>query len=247
MRRRLVSQFTPRPLEGWSSPERWPVSSSRQRPSPPQATSTRPSPGTASREPTSAPGAARRRRPCARRTARSSRWEGPTRTSWWRATTWTARSTRASPATAGCRPTSRARTAPLTWRFRATRSSSSVSARTSDGTGHFALARYNPDGSLDPTFSGDGKQTTVFGSFGEGGRPGWRSRATARSSRSASPMHGSDARDFALARYNPNGSLDTSFSGDGKQTTDFGASASRRGDRGGDPGGRQDRRGRRGL
>jgi uncharacterized delta-60 repeat protein len=31
--------------------------------------------------------------------------------------------------------------------------------------------------------------------------------------------------DFALARYNPNGSLDTSFSGDGKQTTDFGGSA----------------------
>ena len=28
--------------------------------------------------------------------------------------------------------------------------------------------------------------------------------------------------DFALARYNPDGSLDTSFSGDGKQTTDFG-------------------------
>ena len=28
--------------------------------------------------------------------------------------------------------------------------------------------------------------------------------------------------DFALARYNTNGSLDTSFSGDGKQTTDFG-------------------------
>ncbi len=30
------------------------------------------------------------------------------------------------------------------------------------------------------------------------------------------------AGDFALARYNPNGSLDTSFSGDGKQATDFG-------------------------
>ena len=36
--------------------------------------------------------------------------------------------------------------------------------------------------------------------------------------------HGdSSGGDFALARYNPNGSLDTSFSGDGKQTTDFGA------------------------
>ena len=28
--------------------------------------------------------------------------------------------------------------------------------------------------------------------------------------------------DFALARYSPNGLLDASFSGDGKQTTDFG-------------------------
>ena len=30
------------------------------------------------------------------------------------------------------------------------------------------------------------------------------------------------SRDFALARYDANGSLDPSFSSDGKQTTDFG-------------------------
>ena len=47
---------------------------------------------------------------------------------------------------------------------------------------------------------------------------GSRSRATARSSRLA----GGGAGDFALARYNPNGSLDPTFSGDGMQTTDFG-------------------------
>ena len=48
---------------------------------------------------------------------------------------------------------------------------------------------------------------------------GWRSRATARSSRwDGRPAGG----DFGLARYNPNGSLDPSFSGDGKQTTDLG-------------------------
>ena len=33
---------------------------------------------------------------------------------------------------------------------------------------------------------------------------------------------GKASRGFALARYNPNGSLDPSFSGDGRQTTDFG-------------------------
>jgi hypothetical protein len=31
-------------------------------------------------------------------------------------------------------------------------------------------------------------------------------------------------QDFALARYNSNGSLDTTFSGDGKVTTDFAGS-----------------------
>ena len=35
---------------------------------------------------------------------------------------------------------------------------------------------------------------------------------------------GGGAGNFALARYNPGGSLDTSFAGDGRQTTDFGGS-----------------------
>ena len=76
---------------------------------------------------------------------------------------------------------------------------------------HFALARYNPNGSLDPSFSGDGKQTTDFGG-GYDQATAWRSRATARSSRSGRAANSH----FALARYNPNGSLDPTFSGDGK-------------------------------
>ena len=40
----------------------------------------------------------------------------------------------------------------------------------------FALARYNPNGSLDPSFSGDGKQTTDFGGS-DGGDTGWRLQA----------------------------------------------------------------------
>ena len=36
-------------------------------------------------------------------------------------------------------------------------------------------------------------------------------------------MVGGGGNVFALARYNPDGSLDLSFSGDGKQTTDVGA------------------------
>ncbi len=113
--------------------------------------------------------------------------------------------------------------------------------RTAGGiSADFALARYNPNGSLDTSFSGDGKQTTEFG--GETRRLRWRSRQTARSSWSASPVGIGFPNAFAVARYNPNGTLDTSFSGDGKQTTDFGGSW-QTGHRGGDPGERQDRRG----
>ena len=88
------------------------------------------------------------------------------------------------------------------------------------GSGDFALARYNPGGSLDTSFSGDGKQTTDFGGVdgaNGGGAPGdGKIVAVGQTS-------GGDG-DFALARYNPSGSLDLSFSGDGKQTTDFGGS-----------------------
>jgi uncharacterized delta-60 repeat protein len=83
----------------------------------------------------------------------------------------------------------------------------------------FALARYNPNGNLDPSFSGDGKQMTALGgTFGEviGGV------AVQADGKIVAVGRGGSGNDFALARYNPNGSLDTSFSGDGKQTTDFG-------------------------
>ncbi len=85
--------------------------------------------------------------------------------------------------------------------------------------GHFALARYNPDGSLDTNFSGDGKQTTVFESSGVGQANGVALQGDGRII--AVGFTGGFGSDFALARYRLNGSLDTSFSGDGKQTTDF--------------------------
>jgi uncharacterized delta-60 repeat protein len=85
--------------------------------------------------------------------------------------------------------------------------------------GLFALARYNPDGSLDTSFSGDGKQTTSFDNFGSDEATAVAVQADGRIvavGTSAGPMlHAA----FALARYNPNGSLDMSFSGDGRQTT----------------------------
>ena len=81
----------------------------------------------------------------------------------------------------------------------------------------FAVARYNPNGTLDTTFSGDGKQTTDFGGYEQ-------ANAVAIQSNGKIVVVGYSANNsttqgaaFALARYNPNGSLDTSFSGDGKQ------------------------------
>ena len=87
----------------------------------------------------------------------------------------------------------------------------------------FALARYNPDGSLDPSFSGDGLQTTDF-LFGAGdGRSDVAIQANGRIVAVGVAGGGATGEDFGLARYNTNGSLDTSFSGDGRKRTSFGA------------------------
>jgi uncharacterized delta-60 repeat protein len=82
---------------------------------------------------------------------------------------------------------------------------------------YFALARLNTNGALDTTFKGTGKVTTTFGA--------------------GSGAHGRDVRiqadgkiivvghakgNFALARYNTNGTLDTTFSGDGRVLINFG-------------------------
>jgi uncharacterized delta-60 repeat protein len=87
------------------------------------------------------------------------------------------------------------------------------------GGGGFALARYNPNGSLDTSFSGDGKQTTSFTAVDVANGVTIQGDGKIVAVGRAGDF---GVTDFALARYNPNGSLDTSFSGDGRQTTDFG-------------------------
>lgn len=96
---------------------------------------------------------------------------------------------------------------------------------TNPGTGSdFALARYNPDGTLDMTgFGAGGKVTTDFGGFEEAGGiallPDGRLVAAGLFFPTGS---GGGAPLFALAIYHPNGSLDSSVgSGNGKITTDF--------------------------
>jgi uncharacterized delta-60 repeat protein len=107
--------------------------------------------------------------------------------------------------------------------------------------GDFGLARYNTDGSPDTTFDGDGRVTTDFGPQRRDEavdlvvQPDGKIVAAGTSIREESFV-------FALARYNPDGSLDTGFGrrGNGTQMTSFpdgtdgtiGA-----GGAGGDPGG----------
>ena len=84
----------------------------------------------------------------------------------------------------------------------------------------FALARYNADGSLDPTFAGDGMQTIDFGDVDEASGVVLQGDGKVV----AAGMTGAPgSTDFALARLKADGSLDPTFSGDGLQTADFSA------------------------
>ena len=83
----------------------------------------------------------------------------------------------------------------------------------------FALARYNSDGSLDTTFSGDGKVTT---DFGEGDDHGYSVVMQPDGKIIVAGFAFNYSGDFVLARYNADGTLDTTFSDDGKVVTDFG-------------------------
>jgi uncharacterized delta-60 repeat protein len=90
------------------------------------------------------------------------------------------------------------------------------------GNSHFALARYDANGSLDPTFSGSGKVTTGFGFGPDDAANGIAVQGDGKIVAAGRTSGGATSSDFALARYNPNGTLDRSFSGNGKQTTGFG-------------------------
>ncbi len=83
---------------------------------------------------------------------------------------------------------------------------------------HFALARYNSDGSFDTSFGTGGQVVTDFGStvpFGMLIQPDGKIVLTGGAGNGAS---------FAVARFNTDGSFDTSFGTDGKVTTDFSGS-----------------------
>src|SRR5262249_8878944 len=84
----------------------------------------------------------------------------------------------------------------------------------------FAGARHHPDRSLDTTFNGSGKVTTALG---PGTDSAWALALQQDGKLVAAgyAINGSNG-DFALARYNTDGSLDTTFNGTGKVTTSIG-------------------------
>lgn len=102
------------------------------------------------------------------------------------------------------------------------------SAATGTGTGtDFAIVRYMPDGTLDHSFSGDGKVTTALGTDTDA------AYAVAIQPDGKIVVAGSSQRGFAttgvdvaIARYNADGSLDASFgpNGIGFVTTPIAAS-----------------------
>jgi uncharacterized delta-60 repeat protein len=86
--------------------------------------------------------------------------------------------------------------------------------------GRFAAARYRDNGSLDPGFSGDGKATTNF-TRGDDRADLLAVQADGRIVAAGTAGYAGGNARFALVRYEADGSLDSSFGGDAKVTTNF--------------------------
>lgn len=94
---------------------------------------------------------------------------------------------------------------------------------TTGSNSDFTIVRYNTDGALDTSFDGDGIVTTELGSTND-----TASSVAIQSDGkiiAAGSLSNGFESDFAVVRYNTNGSLDASFDGDGIATTPIGTSA----------------------
>ncbi|MCP4375674.1 MAG: hypothetical protein GY794_05805, partial [bacterium] len=91
------------------------------------------------------------------------------------------------------------------------------------GGDDLALVRFNPDGTVDTSFDGDGDNdgiiTTDLGSTED------RAYEVTLQDDGKILLAGYGNNDFALVRYNTDGSLDTTFDDDGIATTDLGTKA----------------------
>ena len=90
----------------------------------------------------------------------------------------------------------------------------------------FTVARYNTNGSLDPTLDGDGVSQAV--PMGLSLSPAIVPQALALQADQKIAVAGfcfDSSLKFCVSRYNPNGSLDNTFDSDGLVTTDFDSAA----------------------
>ncbi|MET8752318.1 calcium-binding protein [Streptomyces sp. NPDC004667] len=92
-----------------------------------------------------------------------------------------------------------------------------------DGGAGVALLRYNADGSADTGFGTGGRRSVAFPGDGGGAsalalQPNGKIVIAGQ----ADDPGSSEANDFGLARFNPNGTVDTGFGGDGFVVTGFG-------------------------
>lgn len=87
---------------------------------------------------------------------------------------------------------------------------------TSTNNSDFSIVRLNEDGSSDLTFNGNGAKTTDFGSNDTAYAIAFQKNKIIVAGSTQNKITGD--KEFAIARYNDNGSLDSTFSDDGKQT-----------------------------
>ncbi|MEZ5425230.1 MAG: FG-GAP-like repeat-containing protein [Pyrinomonadaceae bacterium] len=87
-------------------------------------------------------------------------------------------------------------------------------------TRDFALARYNPDGSLDQSFGNNGLVVTDFAGLGDSVSD-MVIRGDGKIIVVGSTQIAGGGSEFAIARYNPDGSPDISFGNNGLLTTSF--------------------------
>ena len=90
------------------------------------------------------------------------------------------------------------------------------------GDYHFALVRYNANGTLDNGFGTGGKVTTDFGGFDDA-CSGIAVQGDGKILAAGYSSTGSNAEAFALARYTASGALDTRFGTGGKVLTSLGS------------------------
>lgn len=88
---------------------------------------------------------------------------------------------------------------------------------------NFALACYDRDGNLNPSFGQGGKVTVDFFS-GNDGAKGVAVQLDGKIVASGVATNGSE-RQFAIVRFNPDGTLDTTFDQDGKVVLDLGSTS----------------------